>query len=190
MDRLDPLVDAARSGDRAAFAELVRITHRDTYTLAFRLTGDEEDAADVVQETYLRAWRGISRFRGEADVRTWLYRITANCSATHLRRRHRHRHEPLDGTAAGGPEPPAGPASDPEAAVLDAAGLARLGAAVGALSPRLRAVLVLRDVYGLTLAEIADDLGISVTAAKVRLHRARRELRDRLGGEGGVSRAV
>ena len=71
-------------GDRAAFDELVQATYLDTYTLAFRLTGDEEDARDVVQESYLRAYRGLKRFRGDAQFTTWMYRITANCAATYL----------------------------------------------------------------------------------------------------------
>jgi len=90
------MVEAARGGDRAAFDVLVRATYADTFTLAHRLTGDADDAADVVQETYLRAYRGLRRFRGDARFSTWLYRITANCAATHLGRRNRHRHDDLD----------------------------------------------------------------------------------------------
>ncbi len=79
------LVVAARDGSRAAFDELVRATYDDTYTLAYRLTGNEEDARDVVQDAYLRAYRGVRQFRGDAEFSTWLYRITANC-AVHARR--------------------------------------------------------------------------------------------------------
>src|SRR5215510_11255789 len=95
-DELDHLVGAAREGDRSAFEELVRRTYVDTYTLAMRLTADEEDARDVVQETYLRAWKGIRRFRGDAALSTWLYRITANASYSHVERRKRDRHARLD----------------------------------------------------------------------------------------------
>src|SRR6267143_2096111 len=91
----DRLVEAAQAGDRDAFDELVKATYADTYTLAYRLTGDEEDARDVVQEAYLRAYRGLKRFRGDAQFTTWLYRITANCASTHLGRRARHRHDEL-----------------------------------------------------------------------------------------------
>ena len=84
---------AAQSGDRAAFEHLVELTHRDTFTLALRLTGNEEDARDVTQETYLRAFRGLPKFRGDAQFSTWLYRITANSASTHLGRRRRHRHD-------------------------------------------------------------------------------------------------
>src|ERR1700719_2915434 len=90
------LVAAARSGDRTAFDELVRATYADMYTLAYRLTGDEEDARDVIQDAYLRAYRGIRRFRGDARFTTWMYRITANCASTYLTKRTRSRHEELD----------------------------------------------------------------------------------------------
>src|SRR5437764_9269179 len=92
---LTDLVIAARNGDQQAFDRLVRATYADTYTLAYRLTGDEEDARDVVQESYLRAYRGLKRFRGDAQFSTWMYRITANCAATCLGKRGRHRHEEL-----------------------------------------------------------------------------------------------
>ena len=90
------LVTAARDGDRAAFDELVRATYAETFTLALRLTGNEEDARDVVQEAYIRAFRGLGRFRGDAQFSTWMYRITANCANTHLVKRTKHRHEVLD----------------------------------------------------------------------------------------------
>src|SRR5438552_15355290 len=93
---LDRLVAAARDGDRAAFDELVRRTYVDAYTLALRLTADEEDARDVVQEAYLRAWKGLPNFRGDAKFNTWLYRITANAAYSALKRRRRHRTEPID----------------------------------------------------------------------------------------------
>src|SRR6266705_4178957 len=93
---VDRLVAAAREGDRAAFDELVRRTYVDTYTLALRLTAHEEDARDVVQESYLRAWKGLPRFRGDAQFTTWMYRITANTAYSSLRRRRRQRAESLD----------------------------------------------------------------------------------------------
>ena len=95
-NELDRLVAAARDGDRPAFDELVRRTYVDTYTLALRLTAHEEDARDVVQETYLRAWKGLDGFRGDAQFTTWLYRITANTAYTTVKRRRRHRADALD----------------------------------------------------------------------------------------------
>ncbi len=181
------LVGAAQQGDRQAFEELVRRTYVDTFTLACRLTGNQEDGGDVVQETYLRAWRGIGRFRGEAQFSTWLYRITANAAATHVRKRYRHRSEQLDELNE--------PAEDyagaqPEAAAESSDLLDRLNAAVGGLPPKLRVLVVLKDVYGLPHEEIAEELGITVAAAKVRLHRARRRLRDVLYEQGEEAHAV
>src|SRR6266699_4078870 len=93
---VDRLVAAARGGDQPAFDELVRRTYVDTYTLAMRLTANEEDARDVVQESYLRAWKGLKRFRGDAQFSTWMYRITANAAATSLDRNRRQRTMVLD----------------------------------------------------------------------------------------------
>jgi RNA polymerase sigma factor (sigma-70 family) len=97
---LADLVNSARKGDRSAFEDLVKATYAGSYTLAYRLVGDEEDARDVVQEAYLRAYKGLKRFRGDAQFTTWLYRITANCAATHLGKRARNRHEELLDDAA------------------------------------------------------------------------------------------
>jgi RNA polymerase sigma-70 factor (ECF subfamily) len=141
------------------------------------LVGDEEDARDVVQEAYLRAHKGLKRFRGDAQFSTWLHRITANCANTYLGRRGRHIHDLL-------PDDPAiadlNPHRDPE----HRAGLGdlrdQLSAALQELPPKLRAVVVLRDIYDLPHETIADQLGISESAAKVRLHRARKRLRERL----------
>jgi RNA polymerase sigma-70 factor (ECF subfamily) len=185
---LEGLIAAAREGDREAFDELVRRTYVDTYTLAVRLTANEEDAADVVQEAYLRAWKGIHRFRGDARFSTWLYRITANVAYTLVQKRRRHRAEPLDTVD----EPVEWAAEfQPEPAAESAALFARLSDAVAELPPKLRSVVVLKDVYGLPHEEIAEELGISIAAAKVRLHRARKKLRDALFDEQGRSaRAV
>jgi RNA polymerase sigma-70 factor (ECF subfamily) len=174
---LGDLVEAAKAGDRDAFDELVRATYTDTYTLAYRLTGDEEDARDVTQEAYLRAFRALKRFRGDAQFSTWLYRITANCAATLVGKRSRARHDELTEENAA---PDLRPEADPEA-MADAELLRdRVSGALAELPPRLRAVVVLRDVYDLPHEAIAQELGITEAAAKVRLHRARRKLRERL----------
>ena len=187
---LGDLVARARKGDREAFDDLVRATYVDAYALAFRLMGDEEDARDVVQEAYLRAYRGLKRFRGESQFSTWMYRITANCASTQLARRGRHRHDELgtddviDHSVGANPDRYAD-----QGQLRD-----RLRSALAELPPRLRAVVVLRDIYDLPHEAIAAELGISESAAKVRLHRARRRLREQLyplAGDGGeVARAV
>jgi RNA polymerase sigma-70 factor, ECF subfamily len=187
-DDLQGLVEAARDGSRPAFDELVRRTYVDTYTLAARLTGNEEDARDVVQEAYLRAWKGLRRFRGDAQFSTWMYRITANTSYTHMQKRKRQRTTNLDDVE----EPVESRLeAQPDAVAESSAGLAELAAAVEQLPETLRQIVILKDVYGLPHEAIAEELGISVAAAKVRLHRARKRLRDVLFEErGGVARAV
>jgi RNA polymerase sigma-70 factor (ECF subfamily) len=174
-DDLRPLVESARRGDRSAVDELVRLTYADTYTLAYRLTGHEDDARDVVQEAYLRAYRGIRRFRGDSQFTTWLYRITANCSANLLAKRARTRTESLPDDAA---VVDACPDHDPEERFAGEADRARVAGALALLPWRLRQVIVLRDIYDLPHGSIAAELGISEAAAKVRLHRARRRLKE------------
>jgi RNA polymerase sigma-70 factor (ECF subfamily) len=177
-DELDDLVGTARLGDRAAFDELVRRTYVDTYTLALRLTADEEDARDVVQDSYLRAWKALPDFRGDAKFTTWMYRITANTAYSMVKKRRRHRAEPLDTMIEDPIE--LHPDLQPEAAAESSLLLDELSAALEELPPKLRTLVVLKDVYDLSHEEIAEQLGISVAAAKVRLHRGRRKLRDLL----------
>jgi RNA polymerase sigma-70 factor, ECF subfamily len=178
---LTDLVASARRGDRAAFDEVVRRTYAETYTLAYRLTGNEEDARDVVQDAYLRAYRSLRRFRGEARFTTWLYRITANCASTLLAKKARQRHDVL---ADDEPLVDARPEHDPEARMAAGEDRAVVAGALAELPWRLRQVVVLRDIYDLPHAAIAAELGITEAAAKVRLHRARRRLRERLDAPG------
>jgi RNA polymerase sigma-70 factor (ECF subfamily) len=188
QEELAELVTAAQAGDRQAFDELVRRTYVEMYTLAVRLTANEEDASDVVQEAYLRAWKGIRRFRGDAQFTTWMFRITANAASTMTQRRRRQRVTHIDEVA----EPVEMRLEhQPEDAAESAAALEELSVAVGELPPKLRAIIVLKDVYGLSHEDIAGELGISVAAAKVRLHRGRKKLRDLLyDDEGRRARAV
>jgi RNA polymerase sigma-70 factor (ECF subfamily) len=187
-DELEHLVGAARTGDRFAFDELVRRTHVDTYTLAYRLTADEEDARDVVQESYLRAWKALPNFRGDAQFSTWMYRITANTAYSVAKRRRRHRADPLDAMVEDPIE--LHPDLQPEGAAETSAMLDELAVALDELPPKLRVLVVLKDVYGLSHEEIAEELGISVAAAKVRLHRGRRKLRDLLYEDGAPEREL
>lgn len=176
-DEFSALVAQAQAGDETAFRSLVDATYRNMYTLAYRLTGDEEDARDVTQEAYLRAHRGLASFRGDAQFSTWMYRVTANCAATYLQRRSRHRHDRLvDEVDLREYRPDMDPEARSEASELRE----RLKVAIDALPPKLRAVVVLRDVYEMPHEDIAEELDITVTAAKVRLHRARHRLRSEM----------
>lgn len=172
-DRERELITRAQSGDRSAFAALVREHQDEVYTLARRLVGDPHLASDVAQEALIRAWRALSKFRGDARLSTWLYRITVNTAWTHKQRAGRHQGASIDDH-----HELAAPidASHPETAgeILELRG--RLRVALDRLPDAQREVVVLKDIYGWSHAEIAESMDISVTAAKVRLHRARARL--------------
>jgi RNA polymerase sigma-70 factor (ECF subfamily) len=179
-EHTEALVERARAGDTAAFEELVRVTSPACYALALRLVGNEHDARDVMQDAYLRAFRGLRRFRGEAGFSTWLHRITVNCATSLLSRRQKASCDHLDDFGDTAQLIEQGAEGNPESAASTADDRERLVEALGELPDPLRLVVVLRDVYDLSHRDIAKELGISQTAAKVRLHRARRRLRERL----------
>jgi RNA polymerase sigma-70 factor (ECF subfamily) len=170
------LLAACRRGDRDAFEEVVRRTHRHVYTQALRLVGDPQEAEDVAQEAYLRVYRGLAGFRGDAQFETWLYRIVSNAAMSHLRKRRRFGDLVKDS-----PEEPAEPPSTALVAeeTVDRDALTK---ALGSLPPSLRVVVILKDVYGLSCREIGDEIGVSEGAVKVRLHRARKRLKEMLFG--------
>ena len=180
-ERVEPLqphdlIDQARSGDRDAFGELVRIHQHEVYTLAVRLVRDRDMASDVTQDAFVRAWRAMPKFRGDAKFSTWLHRITVNTAWTHRTRRNRVRLDPLESLTS----EPESVALQPERAAEAVAARPSIEEALMDLSSSVRSVVVLKDIYDWSHAEIADHLDISVTAAKVRLHRGRKELRERL----------
>lgn len=174
------LISRARSGDRDAFQELVRRHQHGVFTLAMRLVNDRELAADVAQDAFIRAWRGLPRFRGEAAFKTWMHRITVNAAWTLKKRLGRHAATPLDDAP---PIADATLAGDLERAGENLVLRERLRAALDQLTQPQRTVVVLKDIYGWSHGEISDALGITVTAAKVRLHRAHHRLREHLGEE-------
>ncbi|RMH41118.1 MAG: sigma-70 family RNA polymerase sigma factor [Deltaproteobacteria bacterium] len=164
------LVERANRGDRGAFEELVRRYQRPLFYLALRYVKNEADAADVVQRAFVRAFRGLRRFRGEASVRTWLYRIAINLSLNHVR--DRRREQPADIDAA--------------ALRTEAVGSARLErrerarrlrAAIAQLPPKQRAVVELRIYDELPFRDIAAVVGGTENAAKVNFHYGMRRLR-------------
>jgi RNA polymerase sigma-70 factor (ECF subfamily) len=179
QDHDDDLVARAREGDHAAFGELVRRTQNEVYTLALRLTGKPDLASDVAQEAYIRAWRAMARFRGDAAFTTWMHRITVNTAWTVLRRARRHEGLPLDDVPAIVDDRAVTPEQAGEMSELRST----LQQALGELPLQQRTIVVMKDVYGWSHAEAAEALGISVTAAKVRLHRARKRLRELLWEE-------
>jgi RNA polymerase sigma-70 factor, ECF subfamily len=182
------LVGRAQAGDLAAFEELAGAHTDRLYAVVLRLVGDRGEAEDVVQETLLRAWRGIGRFQGRAMIFTWLYRIAVNESNRALERRARHGTTvPVDEEAAQIPAPAhEGPASRVEQHELRDA----LELAIASLAPPYRAALVLRDVEGLSTREAAEIAGVGEAAFKSRLHQARLKVRASLGDAALVAAAT
>jgi RNA polymerase sigma-70 factor, ECF subfamily len=171
-----PFVQAALRGDLRAFERLVE-RHRDVvFRVATRLVGSDEEAEDVTQDTFLRAFHRLDRYRGEAPFRTWLLQIAHNTAVTYVTAKRAPRHSPLDGLAedVAAAERRGGPAEQLERSER----LRRLDTKVKALSPGHRAVLVLRDIEGLSYEEIARVTESPLGSVKARLHRAREEFID------------
>ncbi len=180
-DELVPpeLVAACRTGDAKAWARLVEATHRDVYTLCLRILRDPDDAAEATQDAFLKAWRGLPGFRGEARFTTWLYRVAANAALSKSRARKRRRqHEmELDDEVA-----MLASGDDLESRAAERLDARSVDDALRALPDLYRAAVVLRDLYDLSIAEIAAELHISETAAKVRVHRGRKMVKEAVFG--------
>lgn len=172
----DRLLERLRAGEARAFEEMVSAYQHRVFGVALRMLGNGAEAEDVAQETFLRAYRAIGGFRGEAKLSTWLYgiasRLCLNRLASGERRRTRLGEETLARLA--GSE--ADPATRLEQSELEAA----LHRAIAELSDERRIVVVLRDVEGLSYEEIAAALDLEPGTVRSRLHRARMDLKDKL----------
>lgn len=158
------LVRAAQNGDVDAFEELVRRYQTSIYRVALRMLGSRADAQDAVQETFVRAWRALPRFRHDSAISTWLYRIVTRRALDRIASRR------STGTL-NEVEVEAGP--DPAQAAEHQERLRAIRRAIAKLPPDQRAALVLREFEGLSYQEVAQVLGASVPAIKTRIHRAR-----------------
>jgi RNA polymerase sigma-70 factor (ECF subfamily) len=178
------LLQSAREGDAAAFEALIRRYDRFLYRVARSILIDDFEAEDVVQETFIKAYKGLIKFRGEASLSTWLTRIALN-EAIRRKRRQRHTVELAAvqhrTNAQIEPSPIIAPVQDPELIVAQNQIRKLLEKAIDQLPDRLRTVLVMRDVEDLSTAETARLLGLGIPTVKTRLHRARRMLREVLG---------
>jgi RNA polymerase sigma-70 factor (ECF subfamily) len=182
MDGTDPAVVArARGGDHDAFRTLVDRHGRAVFRVAYRLTGHEQDAEDVVQETFLRAYRQLDKFEARSSFATWLYRIAFNCAHDLLRQRPRMaRHTSIDAESGeGGPlqladeSPARNPHRQLESAEIDR----RVREGLSGLSEMERAAFVLRHFEGQSIEDIGKTLGLQTSATKHSIFRAVQKMR-------------
>ncbi len=187
----DPLfLERLRRGDAAAFEQLVAERSGEVYALLYRLTSEPEEARDLTQETFLRAFQAIGRFRGEADLKTWIYRIAINQARNRWRwwrRRRRDVTVSLDAPVGEQEQPLIAHLQNAETVNPEEAALAReregqLREALNGLRRAYREAVILRDIEGFTYEEIAATLQISIGTVKSRLSRGRLELRRKLEG--------
>jgi RNA polymerase sigma-70 factor (ECF subfamily) len=170
------LVERCKNGDQSAWSELVEATHREVYTLCLRILRDPDDAAEATQDAYLKAWRGLKGFRGESLFSTWMYRVATNAALSKARARKRRRSHEIGAEDEVLERMPAG--GSLEDAVDASLDLRAVESALLSLPEHYRSALVLKDIYGLSMEEIAAQLKISETAAKVRVHRARKKVKE------------
>ena len=184
------LVERAQGGDRLAFEELVHRFDRDVLRLALNLTRRPEDARDVYQEAFLKAYKNLHRFRFECSFYTWLYRIVTNVCLDHLRRRNSRPEDQAPEVADADDSPrdffeqqrsPA-PSTDPERSLIGKEIGTRISAAMGHLSPRERVIFEMKHHQGLKLRAIGELLGTTEETVKNSLFRATRKLRVQLEG--------
>ena len=169
----------AQNGEGAALEELLFAYEKKVYNIAWRLMGNEADAADMAQEALIKIYRSIRSFQGKASFSSWVYRLTVNTCMDGLRKRKRapvslefagESGVPLEDTAAG----------TPEAHALSIERSEDIQKAIGMLSHEHRAVVVMRDIGGLSYEEISESLKISVGTVKSRISRGRQRLKELL----------
>jgi RNA polymerase sigma-70 factor, ECF subfamily len=178
------LVERARRGDAEAFEQLVSQHEKRVYNYAYRLTGNHEDASDIAQEAFVRAYMSLGEFRGDASFATWLYRIVYNASLDELRKRKRQRVTSLDEPVSPNDEEPmsrqvATGEDGPEQALERVEIQRAVQESIMSLDEEYRAVLVMRHLHGYSYNEIADALGLNLGTVKSRLNRARFALKEK-----------
>ena len=178
------LLEALKAGDRAEFARLVEIYSPYIYRLALKMLVNPQDAEDILQETFIKAFRYLKGFDGRSSISTWLYRVATNEALMFLRRKHPELvsiDEPVE-TEEGEREPLeiVDWCCLPEEELMSAEGRAYLDKAMTSLPYNLRVVFLLREIEGLSTQEVAEVLNLSESAVKTRLSRARFHLREDL----------
>ena len=185
----DAIIKSVLAGDVNAFETLVTKYEKTVYNLALRMTGNAEDAADMTQEAFLKAYRSLKNFRGESKFSVWLYRITSNVCLDFLRSKSRRAETSLTvENDEGEEEELAVPdlSANPEDKLLSSLTREAIGRGLETLSPEQREILLLREINGLSYDEISKTLGIELSTVKTRIFRARKRLAAFLINDGNI----
>lgn len=186
LNRVDELVQKARAGDEAAFGELVKTYHMRVYGVAYRMVNHVDDAREVAQMSWVKAWNRLSGYKGDSKFFTWMYRLTVNTALDHIRQRTRKREVELPVYESGEDASPVDSllvTQDTASDEMEKDDVKRaFHEALEALSPDHKAALILREVDGKTYQEIADAMGVRIGTVMSRIHYARKAIQERMRG--------
>jgi len=177
------LVERAKNGDTKAFEELMKRTQTNIYNLGLRLLGNKEDAADIMQETYINAYENLNKFEGKSSFSTWLYRIATNNALMKLRKE-KNKKISIDEIKKIGDKTYKRDISDwsenPSSYFKSNELKEVLQQAINSLPPKYKSVFILHDIEGIPISEVASILSLSIPAVKTRVHRSRMFLREKI----------
>ncbi|HMP72405.1 MAG TPA: sigma-70 family RNA polymerase sigma factor [Kiritimatiellia bacterium] len=183
---IDEWACAAQRGDEEAFGRIVRALHQRVFSVVYRVVGNMDDATEIAQLAWIKAWQKLHAYKREARFFTWMYRIAVNTAMDHHRRTRRRREVDLLDEVQLDPEPgrdsPVATHSGPDEEMARRETMEQFQHALGSLSPEHRAVLVLREVEGLSYKEISEVTGTRQGTVMSRLHYARKTMQDLLKG--------
>ena len=183
------VIRSVLDGNINDFEQLVTAYEKNVYNLALRMVGDPDDAADITQETFIKAYRALGSFRGDSKFSSWLYRIASNVCLDFLRSRSRRAQVPLsfeNEDAEGEIELP-DMSQNPEEVLMKKLSMEAVRRGMEKLPPKQRQILVLRELCGLSYAELAQTLSVEEGTVKSRIFRARKRLCAILLGDGNIS---
>ncbi|MCX7917240.1 MAG: sigma-70 family RNA polymerase sigma factor [bacterium] len=182
MNELE-LVERAKTGDTKAFEELVKLTQEKIYNLGLKILGNRDDAADILQETYIKAYENLPKFEGKSSFSTWLYRIATNFALMKLRKE-KYKKISIDEIKKSSDENYKLEISDwsnsPYFQYRNEELKEILNNAINSLPPKYKTIFILHDIEGLSIGEISEILSLSIPTVKTRIHRSRLFLREKL----------
>ncbi|HID57207.1 TPA: sigma-70 family RNA polymerase sigma factor [Candidatus Poribacteria bacterium] len=170
------LIQRVKQGDEEAFEQIFYRYQKKVYNVAYRMTGNRETAEDMTQEVFLRLFQKIRKFRGKSSFSTWLYRLTVNLCLDHLRKRNAHLSESLEDVEEGD----LAYGKTPEEELILKERREAVQRIINSLPDKLRAIIILREIEGLSYRELAEAMGCSMGRVKSLLHEARMELKRRI----------